>query len=208
MCWYVRTSKAAPTGLRVIKTHLCADRVPYTAAARYICVVRDPKDVFVSSYHFIRLSMLGTLMPTPARWLDLFLSDDAPFWPWAQHVDGYWRMRERPNVLFMTYEEMKADLELAVRKIAAVMGVELTAGEFDAVVRQSSFAHMKSIGHKFDPPTISPFCRAEGTMIRRGERGSASEMLSAEDQARVDDYCRADLKLRGSEFDYDRAFGS
>jgi Sulfotransferase domain len=198
----------SPTGLRVIKTHLCAERVPYSTAARYICVVRDPKDVFASSYHFIRSTALGTLMPTPAQWLDLFLSDDAPFWPWAQHVEGYWRLRDRPNVLFMTYEEMKADLGLAVRKIAAVMDVELGADEFDAVVRQSSFAHMKSIGHKFDPPNMSPFGRAEGAMIRRGERGSASEILSADQQARVDDYCRADLQRRGSEFAYDRAFAT
>ena len=25
-------------------------------------------------------------------------------------VDGYWRVRDRENVLFMTYEEMKKDL--------------------------------------------------------------------------------------------------
>jgi hypothetical protein len=61
---------AAPTGLRVIKTHLALGRVPFSKVARYVCVVRDPKDVFVSSYHFSRAAMLGPAMPSVQNWLD------------------------------------------------------------------------------------------------------------------------------------------
>jgi hypothetical protein len=46
------SSPANPTGLRVIKTHLGSDFVPYSPEAKYIIVVRDPKDTFVSNYHF------------------------------------------------------------------------------------------------------------------------------------------------------------
>ena len=31
--------RAAPTGLRVIKTHLERERIPYTCDARYICIL-------------------------------------------------------------------------------------------------------------------------------------------------------------------------
>lgn len=59
-----RPRLSAPTGLRVIKTHLSFDALPYSPTARYLCVVRDPKSVFVASYYFTRGIIMGPLMPT------------------------------------------------------------------------------------------------------------------------------------------------
>jgi hypothetical protein len=195
-----------PTGLRVIKTHAGFDHLVYRPEARYIWVVRDPKDVFVSSYFFIKASTLGALMPTPGQWLELFLSPHTPCGSWARHVDSGWRNRDRDNVLFLTYEEMKADLPAAVAKITTLMRVELSAIELASVVEQSSFAHMKSIGHKFDMLEM-PWTRPHGAMVRRGERGSAGELLDAAQRQRIDDYWRAELKQLGSDFPYDERFG-
>jgi len=110
-------------------------------------------------------------------------------------------------VLFLTYEEMKADLPGAVRRISQLMNVELTAAELDSVVEQSSYAHMKSISHKFDAIGMSPpWANARGSMVRRGQRGGAGELLSVADQRRIDDYWRAELEKLGSDFPYDAAF--
>ncbi|HZF29320.1 MAG TPA: sulfotransferase domain-containing protein [Gammaproteobacteria bacterium] len=200
-----RPRAAAPTGLRVIKTHLALDRVPYSPAARYVCVVRDPKDVFVSSYHFIR-SHVGFLMPPVWAWLDAYLSPDTALGSWAAHLASYWRARDRSNVLFLTYEQMRGDLGSAVDAVAALMGVELTADERVAVVRQSTFAHMKGIENKFETRG-APWSSASGAMIRRGEQRASGEMLSATDQVRVDDYWRAELARMECDFPYDAAFG-
>jgi hypothetical protein len=203
------TCAASPTGLRVIKTHLPFSKVAYAPAARYIWVVRDPKDVFVSSYHFMRSTLLGPLMPSVRRWLDVFLSADAFSGSWAEHLQGGWRHRQLDNVLFLTYEEMKADLRATVMRLADFMGVDLTPEELASVVRQSSFAHMKKIGHKFDMIGLSPpWGKPGGAMVRRGERGSATELLSEADQRRIDDYWRAELGRLGSDFPYDSAFGA
>jgi hypothetical protein len=43
---------ASPEKKRIIKTHLDWDWLPYSEDARYLIVIRDPKDVFVSSYFF------------------------------------------------------------------------------------------------------------------------------------------------------------
>ena len=197
-----RPRAACPTGLRVIKTHVALGPVPYSAAARYVCVVRDPKDVFVSSYHFLRNGMLGPAMPSVQGWLDAYLSPDTALGSWAEHLQSFWSVRERNNVLFLTYEQMRADLAGTVDKVAAFMGVTLTADERAAVVEQSTFAHMKSIGHKFDAPGTT------GAMMRRGERGKSGELIPAADQKRIDDYWRAELKRIGSDFPYDEAFGA
>lgn len=198
--------RAAPTGLRVIKTHLRLDPVPYSPEARYLCVVRDPKDVFVSSYHFTRAMVMGSLMPTVEDWLDTYLSPDTALGSWAEHVACFWRLRDRPNVLFMTYESMRADLPGTVDRIAALMGVALSAEERAAVIERSSFAHMKSIGHKFDAPG-APWASSAGAMMRKGESGASGELLSAEQQRRIDDYWQAQLEALGCDFPYQAAFG-
>jgi len=197
--------RSAPTGLRIIKTHLALDDLPYTPAARYICIVRDPKDVFVSSYHFVRSMALGPLMPSVGAWLDTFLSNDAALGSWAGHLASGWRRRDSGNVLFLTYDDMRADLGKAVDRIAAFMGVQLAPDERAAVIERSSFAYMKKIEHKFEAPG-APWGNAKGSMMRRGESGASGELIDAEQQRRIDDYWRAELERIGCDFPYDAAF--
>jgi hypothetical protein len=199
--------RCAPTHLRIIKTHLALDDLPYSPAARYICVVRDPKDVFVSSYHFTRALVLGSLMPSVDAWLDAFLSADAPIGSWARHLASGWRLRERVNVLFLTYDGMRADLSSAVDTIAAFMGVTLTAGERAAVIERSSFDYMKRIEHAFEAPG-APWANAKGAMMRRGESGSSGELITPEQQRRIDDHWRAELRRLGCDFPYDDVFNA
>lgn len=204
-----RVRAGADHGLRIIKTHATMERLGHSPSGLYIWVIRDPKDVFVSSYHFMRAMALGPLMPPVDEWLEVFLSPDAACGPWAEHVKGGWELRDRDNVLFLTYEEMKADSRGAIERMAALMDVRLTADELAEVVRRSSFEHMKQIGEKFDTIGISPpWVRPRGAMVRRGTKGGSAELLSTEDQQRIDDYCRKRLIEIGCDFPYDEHYGS
>ena len=202
------TWRESPTGLRAVKTHLPFGKYTLNDSARYVWVVRDPKDVFVSGYYFIRSTVLGPLMPSVQKWLDTFLSQDVFIGSWAEHVASGWRERHRDNVLFLTYEEMRADLGATVSRIAALMGVELGALERDRVIERASFPYMKAHSAQFDTRGLSPpWAKPKGAMVRRGETGSANELLSAAEADRIDDYCRAELERLGCDFPYDTAFG-
>ncbi|MGC1459593.1 MAG: sulfotransferase domain-containing protein [Steroidobacteraceae bacterium] len=125
---------------------------------------------------------------------------------WAEHAAAWWRMREQPNVLFMTYERMRRDPNAAIAKVAEFIGVALTDGEFAAVAHKASLAFMKQFQEKFEPGRVVPW-GTEGYMLRRGRSGGSAELLSPEIQARIDTRCRADLKHLGSDFTFDVEFG-
>lgn len=67
--------QASPSKLRVIKTHLSARNVPYNEDSYYLTVLRDPKEIFVSSFYFGGDSY-GPLMTDVDTWLELFLSKE------------------------------------------------------------------------------------------------------------------------------------
>lgn len=200
----------APTGMRVIKTHIESRYVPYSPQARYIIVVRDPKEIFVSSYFFSSGMLARSAMISVEEWLGLFLSDEFPYGSWADHVAGFWPWRSRPNVLWLTYDEMKADHEGAVRRIEALMGVELTEAERAQVLEKSGFGYMKQLDQSFMPAAPFPFNRLLGSpvMIRKGERGNSAELLSRDQQDRIDAYMRAELARRQCDFPYDEMFAA
>ena len=203
------TYEHAPTGLRVIKTHLESQYVPYSPDAKYIVVIRDPKEMFVSSYFFSAGMLPKSAVLKVEEWLALFLSKDFPYGSWAAHVASYWPWRTRANVLVLTYDEMKADLAGVVRRIADLMGVELSEAAVDLVVEKSSFSYMKQHEHQFMPAIPFPFNHLLGrpAMIRRGERGRSSELLSPAQQAQIDDFMQSELQRYGCDFPYAEVFG-
>jgi hypothetical protein len=142
------------------------------------------------------------MMPSVETWVKFFFTKGFPFCSWAEHVEGFWRLRDRANVLFLTYEEMKQDLAGTVRRIAAFLEIELSPEELEAVVEQASFPHMKQIEHKFGSGMFTPWSRVEGTMIRRGERAASGELLTPAQQQRIDDHCRAELERLDCDFPY------
>jgi Sulfotransferase domain len=196
----------SPTKLRVIKTHLNWNDVPYNPDARYICVLRDPKDVFVSSYFFVKDVAMGLIMPSPKAWLESYLSDYFALDSWAEHLASYWENRHKDNVLILTFAEMKIDLAAVVQKVADFMGVELSAEAFERVIEQSGFDYMKNIDHKFYPGAVTPFAYGTGRMMRKGKRGTSGEILSQKDQKRIDAYMKTQLQELGSDFPYDEMF--
>lgn len=193
----------APTGLRVIKTHLESRYVPYSPAAKYIVVVRDPKEAFVSSYFFSSGMLAQGTMPPVDEWYAWFFTDEFQYGSWAEHLAGYWGWRDRPNVLILTYDELKADLPGAVQRIATLMDVQLTTVELAQVVEKSSFGFMKQIDHKFALVPVFPFNHLlKPVMMRKGERGGSHELLAPAQQAAIDRYVEAELQRRGSDFPY------
>jgi aryl sulfotransferase len=194
--------KTSPGQRRVIKSHYDWNLLPHSDQARYIMVIRDPKDVFVSSYHFVKEIMFGRAMPSVDTWFKVFLSRGFMGGDWAENTAGYWEQRHRPNVLVMSFKAMKRDLRGTVLKVAEFMDLHPSAEVVDEVCRRSSFDYMKRIDDKFRPWQVGPW-RPEPTMIRSGKQGGSSELMSREQQRQMDAHFIEELKRLNCDFPYE-----
>jgi hypothetical protein len=194
--------QTSPERKRVIKTHFNWELLPYSERAHYIAVIRDPKDIFVSNYLFIRDSVYGAAMPSVDTWFKLFLSRDFILGgSWAENTAGYWAERHRPNVLILSFKAMKRDLRAAVLKVADFLDIHVGDDVIAEVCRRSTFDYMKQIDHKFRIGKVIPWL-PEGAMIRKGVQGGSSELLTPSRQREVDAYFMAELQRLGSDFPY------
>lgn len=187
---------------RGIKTHLNWELIPYSESARYIAVICDPKDVFVSNYFLPRRLAEGRFPP-----LKPGIGCSCPrifCWAgsWAANAAGYWAQRHRPDVLVLSFKSMKRDLPGTVRRVAEFIGVNATEQIIEDVCEQSSFAYMKRIDAKFSVWKLTPWS-SDVTMMRKGAQGGSSELLNPEQQRHMDAYFIAELKRLGSDLPYD-----
>ena len=104
-------------------------------------------------------------------------------------------------MLILSYKAMKRDLPGTVRTIASFLDLNVGQDVLDLVCEKSSFQYMKGIGQKFGGWNSIPW-RTEAAMMRRGDHGASSEILTPARQRAIDDFFVADLARLGSDLPY------
>jgi hypothetical protein len=192
----------------VVKTHLPVDQIPFHDTDKYIVVLRDPKDIALSLYHFSKAVALGPAMFPLSTVARMFAQDDVADRNdhWAAHADAAWRLRAKPNVLVLFYEEMVANPTKTAVDVAQFMGVELTAAELARVVEQTSFKFMQQIGLHFDGGVGTPLSTG-GEMIRSGKVGEAKSAFTQQQRDAIDAAMLARLQALNSTFSFVERYG-
>jgi aryl sulfotransferase len=190
---------------RFIKTHTPLDGIPLDDRATYIVVGRHPLDMAVSLYHQIgninrpRLRQLtGQPEPTtPARprpslheWLLSWIdwdgdpADQLDSLPGVfHHVCDAWARRHRPNILLVHYDDLAADLEGVMRRLATELAITVPEATWPLLVRSAGFDKMRTDAEKIapDPADILIDHRK---FFRRGTSGAGREVLTDDELAR------------------------
>ena len=194
----IQLGRERPT--RIIKTHLPTQVCPYDAAAKYVYVVRHPVSCFASCVDFVATN-IGTFAP-PLNLVEEWFCSERMWWgSWPGHVKGWWEWsQQRPNVLFVWFEEMKRDLPAVVERVAAFLEMQpLTDAELGSVVHKSGFAYMKEHAAAFEmnPPHL---LQADADLFISGKADRHKD-VPEDVRDRIRAWCAAELI--GSDFPLD-----
>jgi hypothetical protein len=181
--------RAEPRGF---KSHLAYEPMP--KGARYVVSLRDPKDAMVSVYRF----MEGWFFEPGAISMSEFVADrmaDAQggsgYW---NHLLSWWKVRHEPNVLLLSYEQMSAEPEAHIRRLAAFCGIELDEALLALTLERSSLAFMLAHKDRFDDAMMRRLSEercglppgGDSAKVRAGKVGSHRHELAPETAAALD----------------------
>ncbi|XP_030604831.1 sulfotransferase 2B1-like [Archocentrus centrarchus] len=132
---------------RMLGTHFPYNLMPpsfYTSKAKVIYIMRNPKDIMVSSYYFHQMAGFLEDPGTFDEFMDKFLEGEVMFGKWTDHVKS-WRSSELADrIMYITYEEMVQDLPASLRRISDFLGRNLTEEVIQKIAENCSFKTMKT----------------------------------------------------------------
>lgn len=182
---------------RIFKTHCTFEQTPGVDRVKIVLSSRDPRDCCVSFYHHMMdmtdEALERVRMQRPQDF-DSYFEQWMRIGSWYRNVVSWWPHRSDPNVLWLRYADMKADLTGCMRQITAHLGWSRTGEQLERAAELSSFRWMKANSERFTrqrtdaAPSFKP-----GGFIRRGEVGGHTELIRPEHEQRIRERCRADL---------------
>lgn len=201
----------AQTHRRFIKTHLPVDALVFSPEARYLYIGRDGRDVVWSLYnHHANANALwyAAMNDTPGRvgppiapptpdirryFLDWLEKDGFPFWPFWENIRSWWEIRHLPNVLLIHFADMKADMPVAIRKIADHLQIPVDERRWPHILEHCSFDYMREHGDKTVPLGGAIFEDGAKTFINKGTNGRWRDILTPQDSQQYEDMARREL---------------
>ncbi len=206
----VHATYAAQDHRRIIKTHTPLDGLPWFPEATYLCVERDPRDIFMSMLSHLKngnpntdaifareMRETGAPPPPPEdpneffrMWLSNgsfeWESDGAPYWSVFRHGALFWAHRDEQNIHLVHYRDLKADREGEMRRIAGLLGIEVAKEKWPDLVAAAGFESMKKNADRVAPDTDLKMWKDNAQFFSKGTSGQWQGVLSAESLALLD----------------------
>src|SRR6266487_2790841 len=196
---------AAQEHRRVIKTHTPLDGIPLDSRATYIVVARHPLDMAVSLYHHsanidrARMRQLtgqpgglhaASPRPSLREWVLEWISaavaprDELDSMPGVMlHLSDAWARRERRGVVLVHYDDLSADLDGEMRRLAGLLGIAVPEGTWPALVAAATFDRMRARADRLVPAPPGVLMD-NAAFFRRGTSGSGRALLTSDERAR------------------------
>lgn len=187
------------THRRFIKTHLPVDALVYSPKAKYLYIGRDGRDVVWSMFNHqsnANEKWYEALNDTPGRvgppiekppedvrqyFLDWLENDGHPWWPYWENVRTWWAIRDLPNVIFLHFNELKADLPGQILRIGKFLGVPENPSISDQIIEHCTFDWMKKNAGKSAPLGGVFWDGGAETFIHKGTNGRWTDVLNEDD---------------------------
>ncbi len=164
---------------RVLKSHECFD----ARYRRVIYIVRDPRDVAISNYHWeMKLRSIPDGCPIE-EFVPLWMSGN--FWrrigSWADHVNSWLATRQgQDNFLLMRYEDLQANQQRELSRLAQFMGLEADPARISQAIERSSATNMRKMEETQGKKWVATFhTRSDKPFVRKASSGGWQAVLPA-----------------------------
>jgi hypothetical protein len=164
---------------RIIKSHY-----PFLESyKRVVYVVRDPRDVVMSQYHYqIKRGVLNPGAPIEPFVTRFLQGDVCPYGSWFENVSSWLATRSHDHhFLLVRYEDMQSDIVGQTGSIARFIGIEQDPGRIALAIERSTAKRMRELekleGKKW---ASTKGTRQDMSFIRSASTGEGRAKLPAE----------------------------
>ncbi|KAM3842546.1 sulfotransferase 2B1-like [Diretmus argenteus] len=167
---------------RAFATHYHHSMMPpsfFTAKPKVIYVMRNPKDVFTSSFHYYGMASYLVNPGTQSQFLHKFLDGKVMFGSWFEHIKGWLDAKEKGRTMYISYEEMIMDLKDAVARLAQFMEKPLSSEVIEKIADRCVFKNMKQ--NKMSNYSLVPtefMDQSKSEFLRKGVAGDWKNQLT------------------------------
>jgi len=170
---------------RIIKSHECFDpRYP-----RVVYIVRDPRDVVVSQYHYHRKIRKIEDDSPMEKFVTRFLAGETcPHGSWGQNVSTWLTTSEgNPRFLLLRYEDLVADTARELAKVVAFLDLSAGPERIAQAVERSSADRMRQLEKRQpDKNELMKGSRKDLSFVRAAGSGGWRSDLPAPMVARIE----------------------
>jgi hypothetical protein len=196
---YIHPDRVLRSRPRILKSHECFD--PRYSKVLYI--VRDPRDVAVSTYHyFIKMGRIPdscTMLEFVPRWIKQEF--EPTYGPWGDHVQSWLSTRQDSGrFLLLRYEDMLENTHKELERIAHFLRLTSSTARLDRAIELSTADRMrkleKSEGQKW---TMIKSGRKDRPFVRSARAGDWRSVLPPESLAQIEEAWGSIMQVLGYE---------
>ncbi len=176
---------------RFFKTHLPFEALPYHPTWKYICLVRDGRDVGMSLFNHVHALTPEARLTSPVNlykpssdfgeFWDEWIETGKPYWDFVEFINSWLRVRHFPNVLLVHYNDLINNKPTQLEKLARFLNINLDSHQKDTILYKTSMEYMRQNAKKFEHRDFE-----KHRFIYKGINGRWQNLLSARQLKRYD----------------------
>nr|QNH68006.1 sulfotransferase-like protein 3 [Brachionus rotundiformis] len=176
------------TSNRVFKSHLPIKYLPDSVEklAKLVYVVRNPKDMLVSYFHFAQALVFANFSGSFELFVSHFFNNKLWYGSWWEQVKEY---KKLPNIHFVQYEELLERPVETIKSLASYLDKNYSVSDIEKLISFTSIDKMKNYScfnfdgvFKTEENNSSKF-----NFFRKGQIGNWTEHFSLEQSKQVDE---------------------
>ncbi|XP_068161647.1 sulfotransferase 2B1-like [Antennarius striatus] len=183
---------------RIFTTHLPYNMMPpsfYKVKPKAIYVMRNPKDVMISAFHYFGKRPIYADPGTLTEFLHKFLDGSKmPYGSWFDHVKSWLNAEDKEQFLYLNYEDMVQNLENSVARTAQFLDKSLDTEVIEKIAEKCLFKNMRN---KVPDDSTNPIKSDDerlSELFRKGIVGDWKNHLSVEEAKYFDAVCKEKMR--------------